>query len=320
MENGIRKAAQVVEFLKQTNKDLGKITGMIRNGRPAVCKVCNSVSLVEKMNVSGFKLFLCSKCDFLGLYENLQSELDKYFSESKALSTYAQNVLLQAGERKAKIFAPLARKIKDAVPEALDILEIGCGAGLLLDELSLSFPNANIFGLESHTETAEIGVSRGLKVENIKFEDFNTERKFDVIVFWAVLDHIGDPKAFLKRCFNLLKHGGMLIFGNANYAGFEVMIMGEESNIFTVPHRQSFFTPKTFDILLGDIGFSSISIEGTGELDLFYVMEFLKSKDNSLTNSLALNVLTNSRIDNELNDFLKRNLLVSHITVIAHKS
>jgi hypothetical protein len=89
------------------------------------------------------------------------------------------------------------------------------------------------------------------------------------------------------------------------------------SVLFT--HRQNFFTPKTFSWALNDIGFSEVKIEGTGELDLFYVSEYLKSKENVLLNSSIVNYINNPEISADLDQFLKRNLLVSHITISATK-
>jgi transposase-like protein len=80
MENKIRKDSQVQEFLQQTNKDLKKTYDLISNKYPVKCKICKSGDLVEKIYISGFKLFLCNKCEFLGLYEGLESELNTYFS------------------------------------------------------------------------------------------------------------------------------------------------------------------------------------------------------------------------------------------------
>lgn len=318
MKNDIRKFDQATEFLDLAKKDLSILKSIGNKITPNFCKICRSNLITKYVELNGYELYLCSDCEFLAIYDEVN--LDKFFEESTALTKYTTNVLKQSDARKSNIFKPLANRIKRISPDAKKIVEIGCGAGLLLEELANSFPNSEILGIESHKESWKLGINRGNKIVNIKFEEYNQEIDFDVVVFWAVLDHIQHPVEFLNKCWSLLKPGGLLIFGNANYMGLEIQIMGKDSNIFTLPHRRSFFTPKTFTKILEETGFSNREILGTGQLDLFYIEEFLKVSNDYIVEAPLLRTIFNSEsLKAHFTEFLQQNLLVSHLTISARK-
>jgi SAM-dependent methyltransferase len=318
MTNDIRKFNQVTEFLDLAKKDISKLNQLATNVRPRSCKICRSDKIFKYIELNGYELYLCPDCEFLAIYDEVN--LDKFFEESISLTKYTDNVLKESDARKSKIFRPLANRIKNMSPDANKILEIGCGGGLLLEELASCFPNSEILGIESHKESCSLGINRGNKIINTKFEEYNQEGEFDVVVFWAVLDHIENPIKFFSKCSQLLSPGGLLIFGNANYMGLEIQIMGKDSNIFTLPHRRSFFTPKTFTKILEETGFSNREILGTGQLDLFYIEEFLKVSNDYIVEAPLLRTIFNSEsLKAHFTEFLQQNLLVSHLTISARK-
>lgn len=89
------------------------------------------------------------------------------------------------------------------------ILEIGSGAGALA--LWLTNLGHNVTCIEPAEKPAEIARAKGLKVHRIKFQDFQTDQKFDYVFALSSLIHIprGEVPLQLKRIAELLTHDGL---------------------------------------------------------------------------------------------------------------
>jgi hypothetical protein len=139
------------------------------------------------------------------------------------------------------------------------------------------------------------------------------------VIFWAFLDHIPNPLELFKSINGLLVKGGMLIFGNANYGGFESKIMGPNSHIFSVPERLSFFTPKTLETLCATSGFKDTNIEGSGSLDLEIVKDWWENDSSIEKNEFLYSIMQNPKLASNFTSFLQQNLMTSHLTVTCWK-
>lgn len=91
-----------------------------------------------------------------------------------------------------------------------DALDIGCGAGLAVEELGKVFNKVS--GLDVSPEALSFCRKRGLNnlvlssVDNINSPD----RSFDLITAFDVLEHVDDQKA-LQECHRILRPSGIII-------------------------------------------------------------------------------------------------------------
>ena len=100
-----------------------------------------------------------------------------------------------------KQFLPTQRKLR--------ILDIGCGTGKLLQELSAS---GSVWGVDSSTQAIAFCRRRGIKqVYQQQLPRLQLKQKFDVITCLDVLEHVADDTAALQVINQLLKPHGRLI-------------------------------------------------------------------------------------------------------------
>jgi len=106
-----------------------------------------------------------------------------------------------------------------------DILEIGCGSGILLSLCHEQFPEKNYVGLEpfgsgfDSLKTLNRAVQENrIHINNIPYENYHTEKKFDLIFAINVFEHLDDWKHNLKWVSNHLKTGGKFITLHPNYS------------------------------------------------------------------------------------------------------
>jgi len=103
------------------------------------------------------------------------------------------------------------------------LLDVGCGTGIFLSGAEkLGYEP---WGLDFSRHDIRIGRDRyGLKhlyVESMEsFAKKYKKRKFDVITFFEVIEHVDDPPAFLKQVRSLLKPHGRIAFSTPNRERF----------------------------------------------------------------------------------------------------
>lgn len=112
--------------------------------------------------------------------------------------------------------------------EGETILEVGCAFGSFVETgIQAGF---QVKGIEINQKAIKIASDKGLPVENINLQDFARlyPKSMDVVCSFQVLEHIPDPKSFLKSCLTILKPNGKLILGlpNANsYLKYQTILL-----------------------------------------------------------------------------------------------
>ena len=287
------------------------------------CPACNSKKSKKYDTINFFKLVECNKCSLI--YVNprptQEAQID-FFSKSKAMDIYSKLVQNTKSYRDKLIFKPLVNFLYDNFGnKKLRLLEIGCGAGLFLDALKKNNTKYRLYGLDINSEAVKICHKKKHNVICGSIENYNEEIKFDIIVFWAVLDHFADPYSVLKKCHKMLKKNGSIVIGNLNIEGFDSTILGKNNkDIYSVPERQNFFGINSMRFLLNRAGFKKIYTTTTGKLDVDLVKKYWDNNPK-ISKDKFLNKLINSNdeLRENFQNFLIQNNLSSHMTTIAKK-
>tara|TARA_Y100000992_G_C21208413_1_gene464186 strand:+ start:49 stop:771 length:723 start_codon:yes stop_codon:yes gene_type:complete len=104
--------------------------------------------------------------------------------------------------------------------EKIEILDIGCGGGLLSEPMCKM--GANVTGIDASMTNIEIAKLHSKKNNlNIKYltstpENFKIKKKFDVILNMEIVEHVENLDFFLKSCANLLKKNGLMFVATLN--------------------------------------------------------------------------------------------------------
>ena len=143
-------------------------------------------------------------------------------------------ILRVLNEKKVKNFAPyieeamfgfshLIKPIRSLDSNA-NILEVGCGSGILLSMFAEEFPEHNFTGIEpfgdGFSELKELNSAvRRMGVElNIEgYEQYQAQLKYDFIYCVNVFEHVDDWRHFLSWAVNNLTEGGEFVVLCPNY-------------------------------------------------------------------------------------------------------
>jgi 2-polyprenyl-3-methyl-5-hydroxy-6-metoxy-1,4-benzoquinol methylase len=284
------------------------------------CPACDVEESQHYLSKEGLQLHKCEQCGlvFMNPRPNENAML-KFFSKSKAIDVYSEMVEKTKVARKELIFNPLADFIVQNFGGG-KLLEVGCGSGLLLDVLAEKNNDWSLKGVETSGRAVEICMSKGLDVFHGGLEDFDDTTVYDLIVFWAVFDHFFDPYKIVKKAHALLKRGGSILIGSMNIEGFDSMVLGKDNEAFTPPERQNFFGEKSMGVMLKRSGFKDVRVKTTGKLDLDIVKNYwLRGGQNGRTAFLERLVYSSDITRSSFQEFLMKNNLSGHMTVIATK-
>lgn len=118
------------------------------------------------------------------------------------------------------------------------ILDLGCGDGVLTEQLSFLVPNGHVLGIDASAgmiQTAKQFSRNNLEFHQMDIRDMSYADEFDVIFSNAALHWLRDHNSLLRSAYHALKPGGILLW---NFAGsgsclnfFETVrqIMAEEN-------------------------------------------------------------------------------------------
>jgi 2-polyprenyl-3-methyl-5-hydroxy-6-metoxy-1,4-benzoquinol methylase len=230
------------------------------------CPLCGSKENVPYLQKKEMRLVRCARCGMIFLkevpaqmageyYNNLGTPF--YLSPEKLESDYAGVRF----ERELRLFQKYCQEGS--------VLDVGCSTGGFLHQLK-SRGNYRVKGTDISQPALEYARGRGLEIISDSFleHDFGGE-KFDAITFWAVMEHLLEPKRFLNKAASLLKpagHGFILI---PNMKSLAVRLAGakyrylfpQHVNYFTAATLREFATSENFEIIRsGSMHFNPIVI------------------------------------------------------------
>lgn len=141
--------------------------------------------------------------------------------------------------------------------DGLNLLDIGCGAGLLSEPLArlgfavtgIDLAEENIAVARTHAEAGGLTIDyRATPIESLP-----AEGQFDAITLLEVVEHVPDVEAFVREAALRLRPGGMLIASTLNRTlkAYALAIVGAEYVLRWLPvgtHDWSkFVTPDELD-------------------------------------------------------------------------
>jgi len=213
--------------------------------------------------------------------------------------------------------------------KVIKILEIGCNNGAFLSKLrqccEQSFPQIlfELSGVDidkaavSNSVDSKLNLFYGL-AENISKERQN---EYDIVVHFELVEHLINPKDFVKSIYDMLIDGGKMMFTTPNINGFDNQAIGYNDTrylahaIFPPMHLNAFSTTNISHFLISN-GFSIDSVLTPGRFDVDMVTKCSSESSGVFKDVTSLN---------EGNKALLQQLIVdlkvsSHMQCIASKN
>ena len=185
-------------------------------------------------------------------------------------------------------------KINDNKPNflsGLNILDIGCGGGLISEPMSrLGGAVTGIDASEKNIKVAKIHSEKNnLKINYINKspEQLDNTEKFDVILNLEIVEHVDNVGLYIRSCYNLLKKDGIMFTATLNRSLISYLkaIIGAEYILRWLPvgthDWNKFLKPEELEKILQNEKFSTVDIKG---LEFNPILSKWKKSDNLSVN------------------------------------
>ncbi len=124
------------------------------------------------------------------------------------------------------------------------VLDIGCGGGILAD--SMARRGAQVLGIDLSTKALKVAQLHAMEAQtpNIRYREVSAEAlvseapgSFDVVTCMEMLEHVPDPASVVAACAQLVKPGGWVFLStiNRNAKAFMLAIVGAEYLLNMLP-------------------------------------------------------------------------------------
>lgn len=215
---------------------------------------CGSFSYVVLIKDSrrDFEIRRCIKCGLARTFPVPDSSEKRYRQYS-----------MEAYKRNEKILKGFMRQILNLITKYKpngNFLEVGSGAGYLLEMASLKFKT---FGVEISQEGVNLARKKKCgTIKNCSLKQANFPADFfDVIVLNHTLEHIVDLKGFFAELKRVIDKNGILVLGVPNFGGFFAKLRKNKWPGLQPKEHIWQFEPETLQKVLDSFGFTTLCLK-----------------------------------------------------------
>ena len=234
---------------------------------PKICLLCGSnktIKLFEFKNrrtLGAKKLSYkaCNNCGIVYLYPMpKKNELSKIYKEEEYFRKLAEDKPSKLITRllQLRVFREYDEFAEAQTKRMGMLLDVGCGNGEFLQKMQDR--GWKVWGFDASkvaVENAEAKIGNNKVYHATDIVRAKIGRKFDLITMWHVLEHIYEPKSFIKKINSLLKPRGLLVFEVPNADSLVMRIFKENYNWLMVPEHIYYYSPESVSKLLEEYGF-----------------------------------------------------------------
>lgn len=252
-----------------------------------LCPVCGSAGISEVFKVKDntvsqeyFEIYHCRNCQ-VRFTQNPPSEtsIGAYYKSEEYIShTDTSKGLINRLYRFVRNFSLNQKKKlveKETGLKKGNLLDVGSGTGHFTSAMKKA--DWKVTGLEPDEGARDLA-SKEHSIELLPSgELFNlSEKRFNAITLWHVLEHVHDVKKYMQTFKNLLADTGRLFIAVPNYTSYDAEKYKEYWAAYDVPRHLYHFTPQTMQWLMKECGLKIVDVKPMW-FDSFYV-SLLSSK------------------------------------------
>ena len=181
----------------------------------------------------------------------------------------------------------------------LNILDIGCGGGLISEPMARL--GANVTGIDASEKNIQVARLHSKKSSlqinyiNTSPENLKSFEKFDIILNLEIVEHVDDVNFYIKSCYELLKKDGLMFTAtlNRSFTSYIKAIVGAEYILRWLPvgthDWNKFIKPEELEKMLNIQKFKTFDVKGlkfnpflkkwkkTNDLSVNYIIASIKN-------------------------------------------
>lgn len=293
------------------------------------CPACGSSDAGGAFTKMGFAYDRCRGCGTIYMTPRPSPDvMASYYADSENYRYWATRIFPASEHaRREKLHLPWL----DRVSELCDrfgiggelLVEVGAGFGSFCSVAQESGRFERVVAVEPTPEMAAACRERGVEVVPRRIEDVTDEvADADVVVAFETIEHLFEPRAFLRQCRRLMRTGGLLVLTCPNGEGFDISVLGPGS-LAVDPEHVNLFNPHSLEALVLAEGFDVVDVQTPGRLDAEFVRTaVLEGRHDVSRDPFLRRVLVEEwdRLGWPFQQFLAEHGLSSHMWLAARKA
>ena len=328
-EQSIRPLDIFNEYLRLSAEDVKTFFADASSFLSVGCPACETDGDAGGFEKLGFRYRLCPECDSLYVSPRPRPvALDDYYRNGKAVHYWTTHFYKETADaRREKIFRPRARLIAELLARfgtghSRTLADVGAGYGIFLEEVRSLGAFDSIRGIEPGPDLARVCREKGFDVIEKPVEKVKDgECIATFATAFELLEHVFSPLEFLNATSRIIGRDGLLLFTTLTVSGFDIQILWEKSKSVYPPHHINLLSVKGMRRLVERSGLRWIELTTPGQLDVDIVANYVAEHPETELPRFLRSVLSgDDGVRADLQAFLSRNLLSSHIRVIAGNS
>lgn len=251
-----------------------------------VCALCSRDD-ARRLYTSDSLWVRCRSCGLV--YQNPQPVRDEL------LGRYDEEYFRYEIENESRFFELMKLGLSDIrfseIEASLDgergFLDVGCATGMLLEWVKSRGWREK--GVEVCRPAAEFGRSaRGVDIIDGTLEEASLgSSTLDMVHCSHLIEHLNDPKGFVRAVARVLKPGGYFAVTTPNIAGFQARLFRSEWRSLIADHLY-LFSVRTLRRLLEEAGFTVQRVRTWGGLGMGTAPDFIKRPMDRIAKRLGV--------------------------------
>lgn len=220
------------------------------------CCICNSPkSSVFYRKIDEYTLMRCNECQLVYLGEadfDVQNFIKDSQQSSDAKVEFWSVPHLYQKHRSVfdQFFEQRVERIHSLNLPMNNSLDVGVGYGFWANYLKENH-SVQVDGIDIEKSAIDYcNEQYQLNSKLLSFEEFNSEKKYDAIFMFDVLEHFQDPQTMLKKAKSMLSHGGFIYIQVPNVLGLKIPY----GHGLGLPYHLWQFDPQNIQKLFDKVG------------------------------------------------------------------
>jgi len=277
----VKLATENNEMIK-TAKKFAKISNL----KQRKCFICGNKKTKKESTCYSINYLRCTKCNHVYADRRISdNDLTKYYSKNKNYSsiTYANKTDLKLRE---KIVSPKIKFIKK-FSKGKNWLDVGSADGSAVSAISKY--GYNVQGIEISENSRNFAKKfRNIDLYPKPLAQFykKNKKKWNIISFFGVLEHLAEPMAALKISNKLLVKNGIIVLAVPNYDSIstDILKLTQIPNRHLIPYSHiMLFSKNSLEYSLKKSGFKPLALWCYG-MDTIELFKYMKTHEKIFTN------------------------------------
>lgn len=140
--------------------------------------------------------------------------------------------------------------------EQINILDVGGGTGWLLSAIKKVDDRIKITQIvDFDPSAAALAEKQGHQYFCGRFEEFMTDRKFELILLLNLIEHVQNPIDILEKCKSILSPEGRILIKTPNWDSLDARLFRHKNwGGYHCPRHWTLFTKRSFETMVNHLG------------------------------------------------------------------